>query len=171
MNTDLLPGWLQPMRVQDREIVDSQRVWGILRGSEVCRVAFCGENWPYVVPMNFGILDDKLYFHCASEGTKLNLLKGNANVCFEVEADVEVLPGETGCNWSVRYQSVIGLGRASVVEDPLEKRAGLAALASRYVQLGRHSDREIQIPEKISSATVVFRIDILSLTGKASSGN
>ncbi|MCK5827408.1 pyridoxamine 5'-phosphate oxidase family protein, partial [Candidatus Bipolaricaulota bacterium] len=93
------------MRRQDREIVDEKRIWEILRSADVCRVAFCGEGWPYIIPMNFGILDRKLYFHCVSEGTKLDLLKANANVCFEAEARVEIAPGADACNWSVRYQS------------------------------------------------------------------
>ncbi|MFC2079685.1 pyridoxamine 5'-phosphate oxidase family protein [Candidatus Bipolaricaulota bacterium] len=150
------------MRRQDREIVDTERIWEILRSSEVCRVAFCGEDWPYIVPMNFGILDEKLYFHCAAEGTKLNLVGANPNVCFEVESSVEVFPGEQACDWSVRYRSVVGFGRASVAEDPEERRAGVGALLAQY------SDREIDLPQRISSDTVILRIDVCSLTGKES---
>ncbi|MCK5248205.1 pyridoxamine 5'-phosphate oxidase family protein, partial [Candidatus Bipolaricaulota bacterium] len=66
MNSGASPSWMRPMRRQDREIAGTERLWGILRSAEVCRVAFCAENWPYIVPMNFGCLDGKLYFHCAS---------------------------------------------------------------------------------------------------------
>lgn len=161
------------MRLQDRAIADLERVWDVLRSAEVCRVAFCNEDWPYIVPMNFGILDERLYFHCAATGTKLDLLEANPNVCFEVEANIKIIPGDKACGWSVRYQSVIGFGRASVVEDPDEKRAGIRALLSQYTEgaLAQYTDRELEIPQSISSDTVILRIDIHSLEGKESTGD
>ena len=158
------------MRRQDREIADTNRMWEILRSAEVCRVACCGEGGPYIVPMNFGILDGKLYFHCASAGTKLDLLKANPNVCFEVEANVKVLPGEQACGWSVRYQSVIGFGHASVVEGLGERRAGITALLAQYKVLAQYAERDIEIPQHISQETVILRVDIRSLKGKESTG-
>ncbi|MCK5248106.1 pyridoxamine 5'-phosphate oxidase family protein [Candidatus Bipolaricaulota bacterium] len=150
------------MRRQDRQIADEGRIWEILRSAVVCRVAFCDERWPYIVPMNFGCLDGKLYFHCASAGTKLDLLRANPNVCFEVEVNVEIVPGAEACSWSVRYQSVIGLGRVSIVEELEEKRAGLKALLAQY------SNADIEIPQHISETTMILRVDIESLTGKES---
>lgn len=164
MNPGPMPSWMRPMRRQDREIVDLERIWEILRTGEVCRVAFCGEDWPYIVPMSFGILDGKLYFHCAADGTKLDLLKANPNVCFEVEANVEVVPGDQACDWSVRYQSVIGFGHASVVEGLDERQAGIKALLTQY------TDRDIEVPQDISSETVILRVDVHSMTGKESTG-
>lgn len=150
------------MRRQDREIVDSERIREVLRNARICRVAFCSEDWPYIVPMNFGILDGKLYFHCASAGTKLDLLKANPNVCFEVEVNVEIVPGDQACDWSVHYQSVIGFGRASVIEGLEERRAGLKALLTQY------ADTDIGVPQHISPEMVILRVDIHSLTGKES---
>ncbi len=172
MNPSVLPSWLRPMRRQDREVVDSKCVWEIIRRAEVCRVAFCGEDWPYIVPMNFSMLDGTLYFHCASDGVKLDLLKANPNVCFEVETGVQVVPGDQACGWSVRYQSVIGFGCASVVEDLDEKRAGLKALLAQYRVLAQYkADGETEIPQNILSETTIFRVDIHSLTGKESTGH
>jgi len=171
MTPGALPSWMQPMRRQDRQIGDEERIWEILRSAVVCRVAFCDEGWPYIVPMNFGCLDGKLYFHCAPEGTKLDLLKSNANVCFEAEARVEIAPGADACNWSVRYQSVIGWGQISIVEDMEEKRAGLKALLDQYAGLAPASNVDVELPQQISTGTVVLRIDIDSLTGKESTGD
>jgi nitroimidazol reductase NimA-like FMN-containing flavoprotein (pyridoxamine 5'-phosphate oxidase superfamily) len=159
------PSWLHPMRRQDREIVDSERIWDILVAAEVCRVAFSSEGWPYIVPLNFGILDGKLYFHSASAGTKLELLAANPNVCFEVEANVKIQPGDRACSWSVRYQSVIGFGHASLVEDPDERRAGLKALITHY------GDAGAELPQQLSPETSVFRIDVHALYGKESTGS
>ena len=178
MNSSVLPSWLRPMRRQDHEIVDSERVWEILRRAEICHVAFCGGDWPYIVPMSFGILDETLYFHCASDGVKLDLLKANPNVCFEVETGVQIVPGDQACDWSVRYQSAIGFGRAALVEDLDEKRAGLKALLAQYEVLAQYrvlaqckTDGETEIPQYIPSDTTILRVDIISLTGKESTGH
>ena len=176
MTPAALPSWMRSMRRQERQIGDEERIWEILRSAVVCRVAFCGEGWPYIIPMNFGCLDRKLYFHCASEGTKLDLLKANPNVCFEVDVNVEIVPGAEACSWSVRYRSVIGLGQISIVEELAEKRAGLKALlaqSSGLAQSGglaQHSNADIEIPQHVSEATVILRVDIESLTGKESTG-
>ena len=170
MTPGALPSWMQPMRRQDRQIGDEERIWEILRSAVVCRVAFCDEGWPYIVPMNFGCLDGKLYFHCAPKGTKLDLLKANPNVCFEVDVNVEIVPGAEACNWSVRYQSVVGLGRMSIVEELEEKRAGLKALLAQSSGLAQSPSADIEIPEHISEAIVILRVDIESLTGKESAG-
>jgi len=131
--------------------------------------------------MSFGILNETLYFHCASDGAKLDLLKANPNVCFEVEAGVQVVPGDQACGWSVRYQSVIGFGCASLVEDVDEKRAGLKAVLAQCKALAQYktdrvlaqykTDGETEIPQNILSETTIFRVDIHSLTGKESTGH
>lgn len=169
-NSSGLPSWLCSMRRKDREIQDQERLWKILQEADVCRVAFCGEDWPYIVAMNFGCKKGKLYFHCASDGTKLDLLKANPNVCFEVETDVEIVPGENACNWSVQYQSVVGFGHISVVTDLEERRDGLEALLAQYApgEGTQHSGLEMKLPSHLSLETVVLRIDVHSITGKAS---
>lgn len=164
MTSGALPSWIRPMQRQDRQIADEERIWGILRSAVICRVAFCDEGWPYIVPMNFGCLDGKLYFHSATSGMKLDLLKANSNVCFEVDTDVEILPATEACGWSARFRSVIGFGRMCIVEDPEEKRAGIKALVTQY------TNREIEAPAAIPGNTIVLRVDIESLTGKESTG-
>ena len=100
--------------------------------------------------------------NCASAGTKLDLVKVNPNVCFEAEANVEIIPGDQACGWSVHYQSVVGFGHASVVEDSDEKRAGINALLIQY------SDDAIDVPQSISPDATILRVDVHSLTGKES---
>jgi len=165
------PSWIRPMRRKDCEIVDDKRMWEVLRSANVCHVAFCHESWPYIVPMSFGCLEGKLYFHSASEGTKLDLLNANPNVCFEVAVNVEIVPSADACNWSVRYESVVGLGRMSIVEDPEERRAGLTALLAQSARLAQQSDRSIELPKHVSAAIVVLRVNIESMTGKESAGD
>ncbi len=161
------PPWLRPMRRKDREISDDERLWTILRHATVCRIALCSEGWPYIVPMNVGCLGDKLYFHCASSGTKLDLLRGNANVCFEVEANVRIVLGERACEGTTHYQSVIGWGRICVVESIDEKRVGLDALLSQAARCG---GLPVQVLDEVPDDVVILRIDVDSLSGKQSLG-
>ncbi len=158
------PPWLRDVRRTDRRIADTQAAWEILKKGLVCHVAFCAEGWPYVVPMSYGILDGKLYFHCARAGTRLELLHANANVCFEVETDVDVVSAKSACESSVRYRSVIGFGHAAVVTDSEERRAGLKALSERYY------GGDVALPREIGSNAVVLRIDVGTLTAKGSIG-
>jgi uncharacterized protein len=162
MKPSAKPPWLRGMRRTDRQIVGSQDAWRILEKGSVCHVAFCAEGWPYVVPMNYGVLSERLYFHCARSGTKLDLLSTNPNVCFEVDTDVRIVPAARACDGATRYRSVIGFGQASIVTDPEERRAGLRALSTRYY------NGEVTLPQEIPSTTVVLRIDVITLTAKES---
>ena len=85
-----------------------------------------------------------------------------------------IAPSADACNWSVCYQSVIGWGQISIVEDMEEKRAGLKALLDQYAEyaeLTQVSKADVKLPQHISAGAVVLRIDIDSLTGKESTGD
>ncbi len=83
-------------------------------------------------------------------------------MCFEVDTLVETLSADEACDWSMRYQSVIGFGRAVFLESPEEKREALDIIFKRYaVYTSDFADNRIR-------ATAVIRIDIQDLTGKAS---
>lgn len=66
------------MRRKDREITDFNEIMNIINKCDVCRLALFDEDYPYIVPLNFGVdkEDDQLYlyFHCANQGKKLDLL-------------------------------------------------------------------------------------------------
>ncbi|MEN6368154.1 MAG: pyridoxamine 5'-phosphate oxidase family protein [Thermotogota bacterium] len=148
------------MRRSDREIKDRSEVDRVLHAAPVCHLALCDGNRPYVVPMSYGYDGESLYFHCASEGRKLDVLRRNANACFEVEIGVEVTAREAACSWGLHYESVIGRGRLSIVEDPEEKRRGLAALMAHYGgSPGGISDDAVR-------SVCVLRLDVDEVSGK-----
>jgi len=132
----------------------------IIRRAQVCRLALCEGDRPYVVPLCFGYEEDSLYFHCAPSGRKLEILEKNRNVCFEMDVDYELVPGETPCTWGVRYRSVIGFGRASWVRDPEAKRDALEIIMRHY------SDGMAAFPEEALARTVVIRVAVDAITGK-----
>ena len=148
------------MRRKDKHITDTDAIRGILRKARVCRLAMVDGDSPYVVPLSFGFHDGTLYFHTALKGKKIDLLRKNPRVCFEVDTVVETVEAEAPCEWTFRYQSVIGFGRARFLEDPEEKRRGLEVIFRHYA--GR---AETFSDEKIR-ATEIIRVDIETMTGK-----
>lgn len=105
------------MRKSQREVKDLNEICGILERCQTIRLAMHGENFPYVVPLSFGFTTEAgkiiVYFHCAKEGKKLDLLRTNNHVC--VEADRLNAYVETGHSVTADYESFIGFGVAREV--------------------------------------------------------
>ena len=150
------------MRRRDKEITDKKEIESILERATVCRVALCLDGIPYVVPLSFGCRDNCLYFHSAPEGRKIDMIRQNNNVCFELDTDEGIAESESACNWSVKYRSVIGYGRAYLVEDLSEKRKALGVIVSHY------SDRSHEFAEESIDGVAVIKVEIDSITGKKS---
>ena len=117
---------------------------------------------PYVVPLSFGYRNGVLYLHGAVKGRKMDILRKNPNVCFEFDLIAEPIESENACDWSMRYRSVIGFGKAVFIENADEKCEALDVIMAQY------SDGRFQFPEKMLKATAVFKIEIESITGKQS---
>lgn len=120
------------MRRADKEIKDAEIIQSIMNDAIVCRLAMAEDNVPYIVPMHFAYEDSALYFHCADEGKKLAIISRNPVVCFEVDTGVEVIRGENACSWGTRYCSIIGQGRAEIIDGSGEKRKALDMIMRKY---------------------------------------
>ncbi|MBK9390044.1 MAG: pyridoxamine 5'-phosphate oxidase family protein [Bacteroidetes bacterium] len=106
-------------------------------------------------------MKNPLFFHCAPEGRKIELIKKNNYICFEMDTDHLLYSGEKDCDWGMNFSSVVGYGRITIVSDHEEKRKGLDCIMAHY------SDRkDFSYDEKIMSRTAVLRIDIEEITGK-----
>jgi nitroimidazol reductase NimA-like FMN-containing flavoprotein (pyridoxamine 5'-phosphate oxidase superfamily) len=152
------------MRREDRKIKDNSDIESIISGCDVCRIAFADNNVPYIVTMNFGYSPGDspcFYFHCAHEGRKIEMISRNNYVCFEMDTDHMLTKAEKGCDWGMKYSSVVGYGKLSVVGDYEEKKKGLDSIMAHY------SDRrDFTYDERIMSKTTVLRLDIEELSGK-----
>ncbi|HBF43883.1 MAG TPA: pyridoxamine 5'-phosphate oxidase family protein [Desulfobacteraceae bacterium] len=124
------------------------------------RVAFCDGVTPYVVPITFGFKDDKIYFHSSPKGMKIDILKKNNKVCFEIDVDAEIIPGDTPCKYEVKYRSIIGFGYAHILYDEQEKTNGLNILMGHYAQ------GPFSYDTKNVKRACIIRIDIETITGK-----
>jgi len=149
------------MKRSDREIKDRKGIETIIERADVCRIGLSDGNMPYIVPMNFGHKDNCLYFHCAKEGKKIDIIKRNNNACFEMDMDLNFLkPEGRPCGWGTKYQSVIGFGKAFIVENFEEKSMALNTITQHYG--GDYYPFSKDELEKVS----IIKIEILSITGK-----
>lgn len=153
------------MRRNDREITSREEIRGIINECKVLRLAMPDEDGlPYIIPLNFGVeyAEDgcTLYCHCAREGRKLELLRRDGRVAFEMDCRGELARGDSACSHSYFYASVIGAGRVELLEGE-EKCRGLSALM-------RHmTGREDRFTEEQVRNVVVFAIRVEKLSAKA----
>jgi len=150
------------MRRKKKEISDESGIMAIIEKANVCRLGMVNGNKPYIVPVCFGYHDNALYFHGSLKGLKIDLIRKNPNVCFEFDLIAETIESENACDWSMKYQSVIGFGKAVFIESSDEKRKALSVIMAHY------SDRPFQFPENMLKATAVIKVQIESMTGKHS---
>ena len=119
------------MRRKDREISDWQEIFNILLSCDTVRIGMTG---PYIVPVSFGadMADGKIviYFHCAVEGQKIDLLKADNHVCIEADRFIRTEPTDHGI--TTRYESVIGRGTCEFLQDGNEIIYGLKTITDHY---------------------------------------
>ncbi len=150
------------MRLKSREINDFNEIVDVLERCNVLRIAFKGNEYPYIVPVSFGIKKDGtdifLYFHGAKEGTKIEQIQKCPNVC--IEGDIFYKAEETSYGITAKYESVIGYGVIEKVEND-EIIEGLKAICAHY----NYTEYPIE-KCKTLPMTAVYKIKINKLSGK-----
>lgn len=151
------------MRRNDREIKEFENIVSVMEKCDVCRLAFNTEDYPYILPLNFGmeIEDGKvtLYFHGANEGRKYELMAKDNRVCFEMDCSHRLVTEEESGNCTMEYESVIGQGLAEIVPDE-EKYNALCILMKHY-----HKE-EFPFNKNIIPQTTLFKVTVNKVTGK-----
>jgi uncharacterized protein len=134
----------------------------ILKEQKVGRLATLNLNgYPYVTPVHFVYENNCIYIHGLSKGQKIDNIKNNSNVCFEIEEMLGLILDEKPCDVNTAYKSVIILGNAKLV-DGEKKVEALKAVVSKYTP---HL-ANIPFPENMLKATSVIEIEIVEATGK-----
>jgi uncharacterized protein len=157
------------MRRNEREVSDIEVIEAIINKADVCRIALAVDNIPYIVTMNFGYTNDpeqRLFFHCANAGRKLEMIRKNRYVCFEMDIEHKIYvrtgeDGRKGCNWGMKYSSVVGYGNISIITEKKGKKTGLDLIMKHY-----GDENEYFYNEKVLENTTVLRLDITEITGK-----
>jgi nitroimidazol reductase NimA-like FMN-containing flavoprotein (pyridoxamine 5'-phosphate oxidase superfamily) len=149
-----------PVRRKDRAITDRTEIDAILHEGKVMHLAMSLNDRPFLVPLFYAYDGHALYFHSAQHGTKIEILKKNPHVCFEVSLDQGVIPNDKACDFEARHRTVIGMGTAVFVEDEQQKRHALNAVVGRFTQ------KKFTYPAPMFAHTAIVRIEIESLKGK-----
>ena len=123
-----------------------------------------GEEAPYCLPLSLVRVGDCLYFHCAREGRKIQLLRRDPRVCVTFVGE-DAPTFEAPANYTTLFQSAIVTGTASEVLDQEEKVAALRALCQKLTPgFMEHFDFAV---EKSLKVTSVWRIQMEDVSGKA----
>lgn len=149
------------MRKKEYEITDFSEIEEILNRAGVCRLGLADGAAPYIVPMNFGYRDRALYFHTGHAGKKIDILRKNPSVCFEVEIDAAVIPSDTACGWGMAYRSVVGTGTARFIGDAAGKKEALDIIMAHY-----DNSREWEYREASFEKACIIKVIIESVTGR-----
>jgi len=142
------------------KITDIDEIEGIIKKALICRLGLVDNDEPYIIPVCFGYERGALYFHGSLKGRKVELIKKNNKVCFEMDIDAELEKSEDPCKWVMKGKSVVGVGRASILEDDGEKSHALRLI------MGHYSEGEFSFPKPALDSVSVVRVDISSITGK-----
>ena len=152
---------LREMRRKDRAMSEAEAI-SILETAQVGTLATVSEDHiPYLVPMSFVYEQGAIYLHCAVEGKKLDNIRSNNNICFNVVEAVELLPAA----FSTKYKSVTVFGKIAVVESQEEKRQSLIAIVKKYSP--DFYEAGLQYIDNAIEKTKVLKIEVSRITGKA----
>jgi len=144
-----------------------EEAWELLGKEFYGRLGISVGDQPYIVPVNYVLDGKKIYIHSANKGRKLDAIRANPKVCFEVSEPEKLVKGEKPCQFGVRYWSVLAFGDAAVVEDPEEKLSALELLGRKY----GGDDIPCTIgPEDVPRVTVV-KVSIKEISGKRNVDN
>jgi nitroimidazol reductase NimA-like FMN-containing flavoprotein (pyridoxamine 5'-phosphate oxidase superfamily) len=157
------------MRRPKKEIKEMDVVVGLLTTCQVGRLGTMGgDGYPMIKPLNFVYSGNAIYFHSALEGEKMEDIRRDGHVCFEIDLSLAYAKSAEGpCGTDYLYRSVIIRGRASPVETAAEKREALKLLMMKY----EPGSTVGEFPEDKIAITGVVRIDIETMTGKEDLGS
>jgi len=148
------------MRRKDREITERAEIDAIIRSATVMHLALANNNIPFLVPVFYAYDGTALYFHSARTGTKIDIMKRNNNVCFEISVDHGVIESDMACDFEAKHRTVVGFGKATFIEDEVEKIKVLDMIVAQF------SNKRFEYPKTNLNCTAVVRIDIESIKGK-----
>ena len=155
---------MQGMTKRERQITGPIEIRRILDTAKVLHLGLAVNDEPYVVPMNYGWTEEEgrlvLYLHSALKGRKLDMMDANPNVFFELECDRMPFEGRLPCQYGMVYSSVMGRGKARIVEDVEEKKQAMTIL------MKTQTGKDFTFVDRLVSIVAVIRIDVAEYTAK-----
>ena len=155
---------MQGMTKRERQVTDAHQIAAILDAAKVLHLGLAVDNEPYVVPMNYGYTHENgklvLYLHSAVQGKKLDMIRANPRVFFEMDCDQMPFEGDLPCQYGLVYSSVMGRGTARIIEDVEEKKKAMSIL------MKTQTGKDFTFNDRLVSIVAVIRIDVAEYTAK-----
>ena len=155
---------MQGMTKRERQVTDPEKIREILDKGKVLHLGLSVDNEPYVVPMNYGYTWENgklvVYLHSAVRGKKLDMIRANPKVFFEIDCDLQPFEGKLPCQYGNAYSSVMGKGVAQIVEDVEEKKKAMSIL------MKTQTGKDFSFEDRLVSIVAVIRIDVEEYTAK-----
>ncbi len=152
------------MTRREQQVTDINEIIEILEKSKVVHVGMIDGDEPYVVPMNYGYILENgkltIYLHGARRGRKIDAIKANPKVFYEMCCDITPFEGDVACRYGITYASIMGRGVATLVEDVEEKKQALSIL------MKTQTGKDFQFEDKLTTVVSIIRIDTLEFTAK-----
>ncbi len=151
------------MRRKDKEIKNADEIKGILRKAKYITLAMCLHDKPYLTTLSHGYDEQNncIYFHCASEGKKIDILKANNNVWGQALVDHGYVQGSCDHLYATAQFS----GKVTFVKDFEEKELALKTMIRALDDNPDELIKKQLLPQSVQNINI-GRIDIDSLSGK-----
>lgn len=152
------------MRRKDREVTRREDLLEMMERFKVCRLGLWDGREVYIVPLNFGYEERDgcldLFFHCAREGRKLDILQCRSEASFEMDGGHALMEGDSPCRYSYAYGCVMGRGTVEFLQEDGEKMHALGRIMLH--QTGREAD----FTPAMVHAVCVLRLRVQLISGK-----
>lgn len=143
--------------------LNEEQITEILKTAPVGHIATINENgYPYVVPVHFIYHENKIYIHGLPRGQKISNILANEKVCFETFFMKGLILDDAPCDVNTEYESVVIMGKASIIKDADTKINLLNEIVAKYTP---HLEG-IDFPENMIRGTGIIQINIEECTGK-----
>jgi nitroimidazol reductase NimA-like FMN-containing flavoprotein (pyridoxamine 5'-phosphate oxidase superfamily) len=149
------------MRRQDRKLQKNEAI-KIIESSEYGVLSLCSNDTPYGVPLNPVLYKDTLYFHCAKQGFKIDIINDNPYGHFVFVSKYKVLKEK----FTTLYDSAMVHGSLRYVDDPDERMLAYKLLLNRYVDNTEFDKKHV---EKCDKSTTLIAMDINDMSAKSNS--
>lgn len=146
-----------------KQELSHERTVEVLNRCTAATLALIGDDgYPYSVPISYVYDDGKLFFHSAAAGHKVDAIKNEEKVSFSVIDKDEIIKEK----YTTYFRSVIGFGKARILEDPQEKIDALMKLGTKYSPEPEFKPGMVEEINDSLKRVCVVEITIDHMTGK-----
>lgn len=163
---------MERIRYKQRICSDKEKIEKFLVQKRVGSLGMCDiKGMPYVIPVNYIYLDDKIYIHGMGSGKKNNILKVNNSVCFTVFEEFGTVTDAVPCKCDTSYFSVVIFGKAVLVNNLEEKAKVLFQFVEKFLPDHFKTPLSERFIDKYTSsidgnAVALYCIEVEDLTAK-----